>query len=295
MNFSLKSSFRGQRLSFTLKVLLAIALASITIFSLFHTIVQNSFRENVSGVENDYVAKVLKEYESKGLKDFSYGVCGYSVNSKPIYYYMIGCGEEKVMVIGGLHGDEPKGVYACLELIEALSKDNLTEKYTFIVVPLCNPDGAQEFKRRNSNNVDLNRDFYTLSQPETSAIISLFNKHNPILLVDVHESFGSAPLIIYANNSKSLELAIFVYHERGFPAALAADVGQSANYAGKKGIFGLILEIPGLSLNYGNGTKLLLSILKSFEKFQKPVQKSLASSCSTVLKETMLNLIELPL
>jgi len=284
MGFKLISSFRGKSLPSTLKALLVVALASITLFSLLYNPLQDGVRENVSRVENDYVEMVLKQYASKGLKGFSYGVCGYSVKLNPIYYYTIEGGGDRVMVIGGLHGDEPKGAYACLELIEELSNDNLTEKYTFIVVPLCNPDGAQEFKRRNFNNVDLNRDFYTASQPETSAIVSLIRKHNPILLIDVHESLGSMPLIIYANNSKSSNLAIFLYRERGLSAALAADVGQSVNYAGKRDMYGLILEVPGLSLNYGNGTNLLLSILRSFENFRTLAQKTSAPKNSTTLK-----------
>lgn len=190
------------------------------------------------------------------------------MEQRPIYYYIIGDGKKNIFIIGGLHGDEPKGTYACLELIEILLKDNnLTNKYTFIVIPLCNPDGAQNYKRKNSNNMDLNRDFYTISQPETSAIINLFHKHNPIILIDVHESLSSIPLIIYANNSKSSNLASYISLQNNIPVMLAANVGQSANFAEKENIYGIIVELPGLSWKYGNGTTILWNIIHSFNMY----------------------------
>ncbi|MCX8188433.1 MAG: DUF2817 domain-containing protein [Nitrososphaeria archaeon] len=234
----------------------------------YHFSLKESFQEKASSVKNDYVKNVLENYAIKNLKSFSYNICGYSVEQKPIYYCKIGNGKENIFIIGGLHGDEPKGTYACLEFIETLLKNNsLTEKYTFTIIPLCNPDGAQNYKRRNSNNIDLNRDFYKISQPETKAIINLFQKHKPIILIDVHESLGSMPLIIYANNSKSLNLATYISLQSNIPAILAANVGQSANYAEKENIYGIILELPCLSWKYGNGTIIIWNIICYFNMY----------------------------
>lgn len=266
-------SIRGRSHSnYTIKFIILITLSSILLLNiaLYHFSLKEGVQEKSSGVENDYVKSVLANYALKNIQTFSYNICGYSVEQRPIYYYTIGEGEKKILIIGGLHGDEPKGTYACLELIETLSKNSsLTEKYTFIVIPLCNPDGAQYYKRRNSNNIDLNRDFYAKSQPETSAIINLYNKHKPIILIDVHESQGSMPLIIYANNSKSTNLATYISLQTNIPAMLAANVGQSTNYAEKENIYGLILELPGLSWKYGNGTTILWNVIYSFNLFKK--------------------------
>ncbi|MEM2180096.1 MAG: DUF2817 domain-containing protein [Nitrososphaeria archaeon] len=266
--FKQSLSLRRLHSNSIIKFLILIALSSILLLNLvfYHFSLQKIVQEKASGVENDYVKRFFENYVLKNLQSFSYNICGYSVEQKPIYYYKIGNGEENIFIIGGLHGDEPKGTYACLELLETLSKNStLTEKYTFIVIPLCNPDGAQYYRRRNSNNIDLNRDFYTISQPETSAIINLYNKHKPIILIDVHESLGSMPLIIYANNSKSTNLATYISLQTNIPAMLAANVGQSANYAEKENIYGVILELPGLSWKYGNGTTILWNIICFFD------------------------------
>lgn len=268
--FKQSLSLRRLHSNSIIKFLILIALSSILLLNLvfYHFSLQKIVQEKASGVENDYVKRFLENYVLKNLQSFSYNICGYSVEQKPIYYYKIGNGEENIFIIGGLHGDEPKGTYACLELLETLSKNStLTEKYTFIVIPLCNPDGAQYYRRRNSNNIDLNRDFYTISQPETSAIINLYNKHKPIILIDVHESLGSMPLIIYANNSKSTNLATYISLQTNIPAMLAAKVGQSANYAEKENIYGIILELPGLSWKYGNGTTTLWNIICFFNMY----------------------------
>ncbi len=273
--FKTHSSSRKPLLKYSIKLLIPIILLSLILFNII--LYHYSLQENVSGVEDDYVKNVLEGYISRSLQSFSYNICGYSVQGKPIYYYTIGEGEACVFIIGGLHGDEPKGTYACLELIEYLSKnENLTSKYNFIIIPLCNPDGAKEFKRRNYNNVDLNRDFYTKSQPETSSIINIFHKHKPIILIDVHESQGSMPIIIYANNSKSTHLANFISLKNNVQALLAADVGQSANFAEKENIYGIILELPGLSWKYGNGTIIISSIIETLDLYISKEYKTLS-------------------
>ncbi|MBC7090542.1 MAG: DUF2817 domain-containing protein [Nitrososphaeria archaeon] len=277
--FKVHLSSRKPPLKYSIKLLIPIILLSVILFNiiLYHYSLQENIKENVSGIEDDYVKNVLEGYISRNMQGLSYNICGYSVQGKPVYYYTMGKGEICVLIIGGLHGDEPKGTYACLELIEYLSKnENLTSKYNFIIIPLCNPDGAKEFKRRNYNNVDLNRDFYTKSQPETSAIINLFHKRKPIILIDVHESQDSMPIIIYANNSKSSHLASFISLQNNIPALLAANVGQSANFAEKENIYGIILELPRSSWKYGNGTIILFNIIETLDLYISKEYKTLS-------------------
>jgi len=184
-----------------LKVLGLIVFVAFLVF--YPLSVSEESSESEDGVSYIYVERVLASY-SNGLHNYSYGICGYSVNSRPIYYYGIGEGDETILILGGLHGNEPKGTYACLEILANLTKSEwLLREYRFVVIPLCNPDGAAEFRRRNSRNVDLNRDFYDFSQPETQAVREVFSKSSPVLLIDVHESWGGEPIIIYASNKKS--------------------------------------------------------------------------------------------
>lgn len=239
---------------------------------------QETPQKKSPGVKYEYVKEVLARY-SDGLHSYSYGICGYSVESKPIYYYSIGEGEETILILGGLHGNEPKGTYACLELLQNLTESgDLLARYRFIVIPLCNPDGAERFRRFNSENVDLNRDFYKFSQPETRAIREIFIENNPVLLIDVHESLSGQPVIIYANNTKSRLLASFFNSETRIFMVLAADVGQSANFAEKNGIHGVIVELPFFSWEYRNGTIIVWQFIKSWDKYRKEIIETEESS-----------------
>ena len=264
---SLKLKLSQMGLGSLLTVLGVVALVSFLVF--YPLSIPRGPSESEAGVSCGYVKQVLASY-GDGPHDYSYGVCGYSVDSRPIYYYRIGEGRETILILGGLHGNEPKGTYACLELLANLTESEvLLRNYCFVVIPLCNPDGAAEFRRFNSRNVDLNRDFYDFSQPETQAIREVFVKSSPVLLIDVHESLGSEPIIIYANNTKSMLLARFFSLETGIPGFLAADVGQSANFAEKSGIYGVIVELPIFSSKYGNGTIIVWRLIESWVHFER--------------------------
>ncbi|MCD6530076.1 DUF2817 domain-containing protein [Candidatus Bathyarchaeota archaeon] len=251
-------------------LLKVLGLVVLVAFLLFYPLsIPEGSSTALSGVSYEYVEQVLSSY-SDGLHGYSYGICGYSVKSKPIYYYVIGEGNETIIILGGLHGNEPKGTYACLELLANLTESgHLLKRYRFVVIPLCNPDGAAEFTRRNSRDVDLNRDFYAFSQPETQAVREVFLKSSPVLLIDVHESWGNEPVTIYANNTKSELLAKFFSLETGIPGFLAADVGQSANFAEKNGIYGVIIELPISSWKYGNGTMIVWRFIESWTHFER--------------------------
>ena len=40
--------------------------------------------------------------------------------------------------------------------------------------------------RRNANDIDINRDFITQSQPETRATVSVITEWNPMVFLDLH-------------------------------------------------------------------------------------------------------------
>lgn len=58
----------------------------------------------------------------------------------------------------------------------------------FIILPTVNPDGFQAGTRRNANNVDINRDFMALQQPESRLVAQAMGQSRPTLMVDHHES-----------------------------------------------------------------------------------------------------------
>lgn len=75
--------------------------------------------------------------------------------------------EPEISIIGGIHGDEQVSVYIPLKLIQYIIENygyddavtTLVDSYELHFIPAMNPWGVANSSRRNSNDVDLNRNF----------------------------------------------------------------------------------------------------------------------------------------
>ncbi len=59
--------------------------------------------------------------------------------------------------------------------------------YTFYCIPILNPDGAEQYSRENTNEIDLNRDARELSQAESRVLRKIFDKIKPDLCLNLHD------------------------------------------------------------------------------------------------------------
>jgi hypothetical protein len=102
-----------------------------------------------------------------------------------------------VLVIGGLHGNEPVTPPTVRGLVEAAIPDDVA----VWLVPEANPDGVAAGTRWNDNGVDLNRNFSwgwsevdggpaPISEPETQALTELIDRLRPTIVVWVHQPYG---------------------------------------------------------------------------------------------------------
>lgn len=153
---------------------------------------------------------------------------GSSVEGRGIYANRFGNGSEKVIFVGGTHGDEPSSVYTLNSLVDYLEAnyDSLPSNRTVVVVPNINPDGTAAGRRTNANNVDLNRNFPAnnwkkdvvmpggslnkggggsepLSEPESAAIANYVLSQSPRLVLTYH-AVGSMVIANESGNSRSL-------------------------------------------------------------------------------------------
>lgn len=123
----------------------------------------------------------------------------------------------RVLVIGGIHGDEPSSSALVLHWIRSAQETPSNIHWRF--VPLVNPDGMlkAEPTRTNANGVDLNRNFPTpgwdkeapqywqkrtgkdprrfpgrapLSEPESRWVHDEMARWKPDLIVSVHAPYG---------------------------------------------------------------------------------------------------------
>ncbi|MDO9409995.1 M14 family zinc carboxypeptidase, partial [Patulibacter sp.] len=101
-----------------------------------------------------------------------------------------------VWIGGGVHANEPSGVTASLALLRRLGTDDgcevrrVLDGTVAVVLPDQNPDGRQLGTRTNAADVDLNRDWATASQPETTARLGLLRRYPPTIALDAHEQSG---------------------------------------------------------------------------------------------------------
>jgi len=189
---------------------------------------------------------------------------GRSVDGRPIVMELFGEGDEHVLVVGGIHGNEPTGVYVARRLARFL-RDHPKEfdGRTIGVVPEANPDGLSRGTRANAHGVDLNRNFpsenwcraassgvshgtHPASEPETQAILRAVKMVQPQRIVDVH----SIPAGFHCNNydGPAEPLARLMSRFNDYP--VEADIGYPTpgalgSWAGVDcGIPSITLELP---------------------------------------------------
>ncbi|RPA67699.1 peptidase M14 [Cyclobacteriaceae bacterium YHN15] len=132
--------------------------------------------------------------ERKG--DFDVEVIGKSVMGKPIYQMTTGNGPTKVMLWSQMHGNESTATMALFDLFNFLEGDGdgledirktLKEKLTLRFIPMVNPDGMDEWIRRNALDIDLNRDAIKLASPEAVILKNARDSFAPEFGFNLHD------------------------------------------------------------------------------------------------------------
>jgi hypothetical protein len=98
----------------------------------------------------------------------------------------------KVLIFAQQHGNEQSGKEGALMLaLELMKPENshLFEKIDLALIPQLNPDGSEINKRRNANNIDLNRNHLIITEPEVMALHRFYDKYLFEVNMDVHEYY----------------------------------------------------------------------------------------------------------
>jgi hypothetical protein len=126
------------------------------------------------------------------LKKMAATIVGYSVLKKPIYKVVVGNGSTKILMWSQMHGNESTTTKALFDFINYLNADTtesktILENFTFCLLPMLNPDGADAYTRENANGIDLNRDAQHLSQPESLVLRQTFDAFQPDFCYNLHD------------------------------------------------------------------------------------------------------------
>jgi hypothetical protein len=104
----------------------------------------------------------------------------------------------QVYISTGIHGDEPAGPLAALQLLE---RDDWPESFEITLCPCLNPVGFAKNTRENEHGIDLNRDYRNTKSEEISSHLGWLEKQAPFdLCLCLHEDWESHGFYVYELN-----------------------------------------------------------------------------------------------
>lgn len=121
--------------------------------------------------------------------------------------------DHPLLVIGGVHGDEPEGVILAERTLQFLTQEAETVRTPWILIPCLNVDGFQAGERWNGAGVDINRNYPSRdwspeyskdryfpgqepgSEPEVKGIVQLIQDFDPRVIIHCH---SWNPCVVYA-------------------------------------------------------------------------------------------------
>lgn len=167
-------------------------------------ITDSGFIEDILKLHNRYMVGSLSEkrikyktlysniHKFKSNKLFSISCAGKSVEGREINLIRFGSGKIKIFCWSQMHGDESTATMALLDLLYFFESDHPLKNFilsecTIYFLPMLNPDGAEVFERRNSLQIDLNRDAIRLVSPEAQILKKLCDEIKPEFGFNLHD------------------------------------------------------------------------------------------------------------
>ncbi len=130
-------------------------------------------------------------------------VLGLTTTGLPIPAYRFGTSGPRVLILGGVHGDEIEGVWAGYGLLRAFA-ESFPYRLNLTLAPAFNLDGVLARDRRNARGVDLNRNMPTqdwnekvdnpryhpgasaASESETQTLVRFLSEEKPQFILSLH-------------------------------------------------------------------------------------------------------------
>ncbi len=126
---------------------------------------------------------------------FTVSSAGKSIQGRDISLIAYGKGKKKIFLWSQMHGDEQTATKAIFDIFNFLLdnihfnevKDILYNNLKIFFMPMVNPDGAELFQRRNSYQIDLNRDAKSLQSKEAQILMKAFHEIKPHFGFNLHD------------------------------------------------------------------------------------------------------------
>lgn len=122
----------------------------------------------------------------------------------------------RVALAAGVHGDEPAGPWALLQVVE---HGGLRPEFSYRIWPCTNPSGLIAQTRESADGIDVNRTFGgDGTSPEASAIVAANRGMTFDLSIDLHEDCDAKGFYCYEYGGADLGRSVVAaLASKGFP------------------------------------------------------------------------------
>jgi hypothetical protein len=141
------------------------------------------YKENLLAtrrIKHSDISKLINRLDDK---IFDVSKQGESYSGRDINLITTGKGEKKIFMWSQMHGDESTATMALFDIFNFLSgsdgfdsvRQKMFNNVSLYFLPMVNPDGAEEFKRGNYLDIDINRDAIRMQSPEGKILRNTFD------------------------------------------------------------------------------------------------------------------------
>ncbi|MDO5654903.1 MAG: M14 family zinc carboxypeptidase [Flavobacteriaceae bacterium] len=125
------------------------------------------------------------------IHQYKHEVIGKSFEDRNLYKLTFGQGNIKLLFWAQMHGNETTAARAMFDLWKFLHLPEFSKHYAKVFeihfIPQLNPDGAQYYSRRNSAQIDINRDFNAEQSSEIQILKNLIQREKFDFLFNLHD------------------------------------------------------------------------------------------------------------
>ncbi|MBN1853504.1 MAG: hypothetical protein JW829_12300 [Pirellulales bacterium] len=139
------------------------------------------------------LVQLIKQVQADGPDLLNIVHLGDSVEGRAIHRIDFGGGPKKVLLWSQMHGDEPTHTAVLLNLINYLHRarrevlaESIRAGCTIQMIPMLNPDGAEQGTRQNAQGLDINRDARQLETPEGRILKRAVDSFQPEFAFNLH-------------------------------------------------------------------------------------------------------------
>lgn len=105
----------------------------------------------------------------------------------PIYLLSTNQRAPRLLILAGIHGDEPAGLLAVQQLCRRLCAAAAQPAVAISIISPINPSGLRAGRRTNAERRDINRDFVHFATAEARAVRDGWQHCRPDLVLSLHE------------------------------------------------------------------------------------------------------------